>query len=113
MSEDNMADTAPDLRPLPPEALSPEVIPPVVDDVGARTTCGKVRENNEDKFHVVQFGRYLRTVLSGLPASEVSEEPDRAGYGFVVADGMGGHAAGEVASRLAITLLVECALQTP
>ena len=114
MSEDGMADTAPDLRPLPSGALPPEATTPrpVVVDVGARTHCGKVRDNNEDNFHVIQFGRYLHTVLSSLPAGEFSEE-DRPGYGFVVADGMGGHAAGEVASRRAITLLVECALQTP
>ena len=35
------------------------------------------------------------------------------GHGFAVADGMGGHAAGEVASRAALTALVAIALQTP
>jgi serine/threonine protein phosphatase PrpC len=42
--------------------------------------------------------------------------PDRAeeiNYAMVVADGMGGHAAGEVASRLAISALVSLALEVP
>jgi protein phosphatase len=82
-------------------------------DVAARTETGKVRLNNEDNYHVVQFGRYLRTVLSSLHTGEFPEERDRPGYGYAVADGMGGHAAGEIASRLAIALLVELALQTP
>jgi protein phosphatase len=82
-------------------------------DVAARTHPGNVRTNNEDNFHVVRFGRYLRTLLSSLPAGHFPEEDDRPGYGYAVADGIGGHAAGEVASRMAIALLVEYALQTP
>jgi protein phosphatase len=48
-----------------------------------------------------------------LPVGQIPEETDRPGYGFAIADGMGGHAAGEVASLRAITLLIEYALQTP
>jgi protein phosphatase len=92
--------------------MNPHVSSPVVD-VGAFSHTGKVRPNNEDNFHVVQFGRYLRTMRSSLLEGEFSEERDRPGYGYVIADGMGGHAAGEIASRTAIALLVEFALQTP
>lgn len=110
MDENGLADTAQDLRPLPVPINPPRA---VEVDIAGRTHPGKVRANNEDNFHVVRFGRYLRTVMSSLPAGGFPEEQDRPGYGFVVADGMGGHAAGEVASHRAIALLVEFALQTP
>ncbi len=66
-----------------------------------------------DNFHIVQFGRYLRTLHSSLPSGQYAEEIEQPGYGFAVADGMGGHAAGEVASRSAIALFVDCVLRTP
>lgn len=55
-----------------------------------RSHPGRRREDNEDF-----VGAYA-------PA-----EPDSRGSLFVVCDGMGGHAAGEVASRLAVETLVE------
>jgi PPM family protein phosphatase len=112
MNPDSLSDTA-EMEPLKP--ATPERLPTaaVRVEIAARTHPGKVRTNNEDNFHVVRFGRYLRTLVSSLPEGEVPSEAEDAGYAFAVADGMGGMAAGEVASRLAITLLVEHALETP
>jgi protein phosphatase len=110
MSNDSQADTVEDLR------LSDLTRPPrpvFGVDLAARTHPGKVRPSNEDQYHVVQFGRYLRTLTSSLPAGEAPEEAGEPGYGYAVADGIGGRAAGDVASRLAISLLMECVLQTP
>jgi PPM family protein phosphatase len=111
MSADNLADTVEDLRVSGAAANPARVMFGV--DVAGLTHTGKVRPNNEDHFHVVQFGRYLRTLASSLQAGEVPEEAGEPGYGFAVADGIGGRAAGEIASRTAIRLLVECVLQTP
>lgn len=110
MSDDKEADTAPDHPAMRARAAGP---PRLAVEVGGLTHPGRVRPNNEDNFHVVRFGRYLRTVLSSLPDGHAPEEEALPGYGFAVADGIGGHAAGEVASRLAIALLVDLALQTP
>jgi protein phosphatase len=56
--------------------------------IGARTDMGRVRENNEDKFDFLE-----------------PDEPSvlaRKGRFYAVADGMGGHQAGQIASELAL-----------
>lgn len=62
--------------------------------VSALSDVGCVRKNNEDSFGL-------------FPAQDPSERSL-----FVIADGMGGAAAGEVASRLAVETLRESFLQT-
>jgi protein phosphatase len=59
------------------------------------------------------LGRYLDVLLTNLPDGEAPGRSEETGYGFVVADGMGGAEAGEVASRLAITTLVNLVLEVP
>ena len=82
-------------------------------DLGALSHPGKVRPNNEDHFFVARFGRFLEQLFTNLPGNEMPRRLEDAGYGMVVADGIGGSAAGEVASKLAITTLLDLALGTP
>ena len=71
--------------------------------VSARTDVGKTRQHNED--------RYLVADLSSRDAT--SEEPERVytlglkGALLLVADGMGGAVAGEVASQMATDVILE------
>ena len=82
-------------------------------DVGARSHTGHVRENNEDHFLVTRISRAMETITTSLPAGEVPDLAEEVNYLMIVADGMGGHAAGEVASRMAISALISLALDLP
>ena len=82
-------------------------------DVSALSHPGRVRPNNEDQFLVTRLVRSMETMLSSLQPGDVPERADEVNYAMVVADGMGGHAAGEVASRLAISALITLVLDVP
>lgn len=65
------------------------------------TDTGKKRKNNEDQFVTASLMRALWIEQSSVPQSSVHYANDR-GHVFIVADGMGGAAAGEKASALAV-----------
>lgn len=73
---------------------------------------GLVRAQNEDHFLIVLARRSLETALTNLPETQPGEILEETGYGMVVADGVGGEVAGEVASRQAIYTLLDLALHT-
>jgi protein phosphatase len=84
----------------------------VAVDLGAATHRGLVRENNEDSFLVARADRSLEMLLTNLPPGEVPGWAAERCYGFAVADGMGGEAAGEVASQVALRTVIEHVLAT-
>jgi PPM family protein phosphatase len=114
MSIDQSADTA--VLPAPEPSGGPKIPAPppeVRAEFGGLSHPGKVRPHNEDHFLVARLGRQLDALLTNLPESDLPPHYGEAGYSMVVADGMGGVAGGELASRLAITALVQAVLNTP
>lgn len=81
-------------------------------DLGALSHQGHVRENNEDSYLVLRFGRSLENLLTNLEDDLLEQSYTITGYGMLVADGMGGMAGGEIASRLALSKLVELVVDT-
>jgi protein phosphatase len=115
MSSDPHAETIDfSAPPALPEAhkLLPGPVPVQVD-LGALSHRGKVRANNEDCYLVATFERAVRPLLTNVPEGGLPPRLGDAGYGLLVADGIGGHSAGEIASRLAAITLVDLALGTP
>jgi protein phosphatase len=86
---------------------------PVIVDAFGHSDVGHVRASNEDHFLIARIGRYFETVAASLPAGDLPARTEEDGYALVVADGMGGHAAGEYASRLTIREMVRLALALP
>jgi protein phosphatase len=68
-----------------------------------RTDVGQIREHNEDNFLVADLTRKSRSLLEADRAFSIGG----AGTILGVCDGMGGAAAGEVASQLAVDIIYE------
>jgi protein phosphatase len=75
------------------------------------TDTGKVRTANEDQFLVAELTKAMRIWQTSLPEPKLQVGEERA-YLFLVADGMGGHRAGERASALTVAAIEQFTLNS-
>lgn len=101
MTADSNADTA-----ITPKVAAPAPAPPPPLTVTAFgvTDKGKVRSMNEDQFLIAELTKAMRIWQTTLSEPKVQIGEER-GHLFLVADGMGGHRAGERASALAVAAI--------
>ena len=80
-------------------------------DVAGRTDVGCVREQNEDSFVIAHLGRTLEVLDTSLTVGQAQRRIEGPkGTLMMVADGMGGHGGGEVASAVAVDAIAQFAL---
>ena len=104
---------APASQPGAPDAVSVPTTPtslpatqgshPVRVRLFGRTDVGRIREHNEDNFLVADLSQNARGLMENIRTHVVGPH----GTLFAVCDGMGGAAAGEVASKLAVDIIYE------
>jgi len=92
---------------------SPPASAGVLVDAAGLSDRGRVRQDNQDHFYLSRMGRFSETIASSLPPGEIPDRLEDAGHVAVVADGMGGHKGGEVASRTAIIVFFHLLFDTP
>jgi PPM family protein phosphatase len=102
---------------ISPSALvNSQLKPPSTEvhfDFAAVTDPGKVRAKNEDHYLVSKVSRNLQILSTNVGDNHLRGPYGDDGYSMFVADGMGGMAAGEVASRLAITTALKLVNHSP
>jgi len=88
-------------HPTPTDPITPPGA--VAFHVFAHSDVGRTREHNEDAFVVADLARGEPLHFDHLRSERVSER----GTLFMVADGMGGAAAGEIASEMAVEVVLQ------
>src|SRR5262245_25560420 len=88
----------------PPAAL-------VRAEFSARSHRGGTQHGNDDHYLVFRLTQQLETVVTSLSSADLPGLFEQYAYAAVVADGIGEHGAGAMASRLAISTLATLALR--
>lgn len=97
--------------PAPEDTVVFQTRPPFVVRSYGLSDRGQKRESNEDCFAIAELARTLQIHHTNLPQSKTSVSSHRA-YVFLIADGVGGSQAGEVASGLSVTTIEDFLLNT-
>ena len=84
---------------------------PLIATAFGITDTGKVRTVNEDQFLIAELSKAMRVWQTSLPEPMLQHGEERA-HVFLVADGMGGHKAGERASELVVLAIEQFMLNT-
>ena len=92
------------------ESATPPPRPLTVKAFGV-TDKGRVRTTNEDQFLIAELTKAMRVWQTSLPEPKLQVGEERA-HLFLVADGMGGHRAGERASSLAVAAIEQFTLNS-
>lgn len=75
-------------------------------DVFGTTDVGKVRKRNEDQFLICSLHKRMKVHSTSLPSMDLLPlSGERMAFMALVADGVGGHAGGDKASRLATEMI--------
>jgi protein phosphatase len=92
---------------------APPARPHLEPELAGRSHVGRVREHNEDHFLISRMGRFMDTIETNVPDGCLPARFEETFHGMIVADGVGGGAAGEIASQTAIGVLVQLATTSP
>ena len=93
-------------RPTDPERPTGEQWAP---EIFGASDAGCVRPNNEDQFLIAKLERSVLLQQSGFPLNDGTRLRQASPWLFMVADGMGGHEGGEVASAVVIDAMAHYA----
>lgn len=92
-------------------SVEPEIASPVEIDAFGLTDPGKKREVNEDQFLVASLSKSMLIHQTSLPQSDHERLLGvPRGTLLVVADGIGGHGGGDVASSVAVDVMMQYVL---
>jgi serine/threonine protein phosphatase PrpC len=97
--------------PLRDEAVAHGPLHSVTVKAFGVTDKGRVRPTNEDQFLCAELTKAMRIWQTSLPEPKAQFGEER-GHLFLVADGMGGARAGELASALAVVAIEQFTLNT-
>jgi protein phosphatase len=95
-----------------PRAVESSDLTSLEVDLSATSHPGHGREDNQESYLVMRFGRSLESLSTNLSEHLLERSYNLTGYGILIADGGGISPSKEVASRVAIANLIELILDT-